>query len=106
MPKRDDEAELDALPTVWALVIHLHRAAARDDEAALMRALGALWNELAPYELPDCRAWAALAAAPVSDVTPDELRTFAALLAAIWHNFAPLPPLRTPYPKKGRAAAG
>lgn len=92
MPKRrTDTAELDNLPTVWAYVSHLHRAAARDDEAALMRALGALWAELAPGELPDCRTWADLTAAPVSDVTPDELRTFAALLAAVWHNFSPLP---------------
>lgn len=92
MPKRrTDTAELDALPTVWAHVAHLHRAAARDDEAAILRTLGALWAELAPDELPQCRTWAALTAAPVSAVTPDELRTFAALLAAVWHNFAPLP---------------
>lgn len=101
MPKRPALTdELDELPTVWAHVAHLHRAVITGHDPALMRALGALWDMLAPDELPDCRTWAALAAAPVSDVTPDELRTFAALLAAVWHNFAPLPAVRTAYPKR------
>lgn len=92
MSKRASPAEdIDNLLTVWAYAAHLHRAAQAADEAAIGRALGALWNELAPGELDNPRSWAALASAPVSAVTPDELRTFTALLCAVWHNFAPAP---------------
>jgi hypothetical protein len=92
-PKTPTADEL-AAPTVWAHVSHLHAAARRDDEYAFMRSLGSLWNELSPGELDNPRTWAALMASPMRDVTPDELRTFTALLCAVWHNFAPLPARR------------
>ena len=91
MPTAEDASEdADRLLARWRHVIRLRAAVLREDDYAILRSLGALWNELAPGELDNPRRWAALTAAPMASITPAELRTFTALLCAVWYGFAPL----------------
>ena len=79
----------DCLLARWGHVIHLRAAVLREDDYAILRSLGALWNELAPGELEAPRRWSELTAAPLASITPGELRAFTALLCAVWYGFAP-----------------